>query len=241
MMRTLLLIVSTVVVLALVAGLYVWMQPPTQTRSVAMPPRPGAPRQGGSAPATTSHTQTIIGEGQDVWVLVPDEKTGATKYRFRARRYEPQPDGTVIVTRPEAEFYLRDQIVRLEGSHGRVIMPAADATSPRLGGATGPPRRGELYDVTISMARTPRPQQPVLVATMNNIAFDNDTFRIATDAYIAPDGARVPGDQVPVRIRGLEWDFDGRGLTIRWNDRDQRLELLQIAHGESATIKSPQL
>ena len=34
-------------------------------------------------------------------------------------------------------------------------------------------------------------------------------------------------------------DFDGRGMTLRWNDADGRLELLEIAHGDVMTIKHP--
>ena len=39
-------------------------------------------------------------------------------------------------------------------------------------------------------------------------------------------------------MRG-KYEFDGRGLTIRWNDRDRRLELLEIAHGERLIVKEP--
>src|SRR6185369_13823696 len=82
--------------------------------------------------------------------------------------------------------------------------------------------------------------EPTIVAKMNNAAFDNDTFRIATEAFDDPaTGQHVDADQVPVIVRGRDYDFDGRGLVIKWNERDRKLQLLQIEHGESLTIKNP--
>src|SRR5204863_1877737 len=73
----------------------------------------------------------------------------------------------------------------------------------------------------------------------NNIVFDNETFRISTETYMEPDGTSVASDQVAVSVEGRDFDFYGRGLTVRWNDVDQRLELLRIAHGDKLIIKNP--
>ena len=43
---------------------------------------------------------------------------------------------------------------------------------------------------------------------------------------------------MPVTVRGRDYDFDGRGLRIQWNELNQRLQLLEIAHGESLTVKN---
>ena len=51
----------------------------------------------------------------------------------------------------------------------------------------------------------------------------------------------VEADQVPVVLRGEDYDFDGRGLVIRWNERDRRLQLLEIAHGEKLIDQAPEL
>src|SRR5204863_1117726 len=79
---------------------------------------------------------------------------------------------------------------------------------------------------------------PTLDIDMNNAAFDNESFRIFTEGYTDEHGKRIEADQVKVTVRG-KYEFDGRGLTIRWNDRDRRLELLEIAHGERLVIKEP--
>ena len=39
--------------------------------------------------------------------------------------------------------------------------------------------------------------------------------------------------------RGRIGEFDGSGLTLNWNDRDRRLQLLEIAHGGRLMIKNP--
>src|SRR5262249_46317709 len=65
------------------------------------------------------------------------------------------------------------------------------------------------------------------------------TFRIYSDGFTGPDGKYVEPDQVPVIVRGVDYDFDGRGLTIRWNERDQHLQLLEVAHGEKLVVKNP--
>ena len=73
---------------------------------------------------------------------------------------------------------------------------------------------------------------------MPNAVFDNDTFRISTEAYTDESGKRIEADQVPVVVRGRDYDFSGRGLVIRWNQLDRKLQLLEVAHGESLTVKN---
>jgi lipopolysaccharide export system protein LptA len=242
-MRLLLMLIATVVLIALVGGLYLWMQPSTpraalpksatQNSSASIPPPPLR-----STPSTTSESDPIVKAGTDVWVEVRDEKTNEVAWQFRASRYDPQPDNTVNVTHPQAEFFFKNgNSVALEGARGRVVIPGDASRSPDLRGATAPPSRGEMYDVTISMFDDERPEHPVLVCKVNNVSFDNDTFRIATEQYTAPDGTVVPADQVPVQVRGDQYDFDGRGLTILWNDKDRHLQLLEIAHGQSMILK----
>src|SRR5699024_4790222 len=50
-------------------------------------------------------------------------------------------------------------------------------------------------------------------------------------------GATVEGDQVPVTVVGDAYEFEGKGLIIRWHDRDQRLERLEVAHGGRLLLK----
>jgi hypothetical protein len=40
-------------------------------------------------------------------------------------------------------------------------------------------------------------------------------------------------------MRGEQADFDGYGLTLRWDGQNQIIQLLEIAHGERAVMKKP--
>lgn len=233
-MRTFLLIVGTIVAIMAFVVLYILMQPPVPPRASPLPLATKPP-----AATLPVASQTIIQAGQDVWFRVPDER-GGIKWQFRASRYDPQPDNSINVIEPEAEFFLgNDRMVRIRGTHGRVVVPPEVAGRSDVRGPAAPPSRGELYHVTIDLLSASEPRRVLLSCRVNNIAFDTDTFRIATESYTLPDGTIVPADQVPVEVRGEEYDFDGRGLTIYWNDRDRRLQMLEIAHGQSLAVKQP--
>ncbi|HMB96427.1 MAG TPA: hypothetical protein VKK61_10340 [Tepidisphaeraceae bacterium] len=239
-MRTFWLILATVVGLALVAGVYTWMQPSSAKHPSAVQRLSESPVSTDPAP-TTSETDSVVKSGEDVWVKVPDPKTGQLARQFRASRYDPQPDGSVNVTKPQAEFFFSgNQVVGLRGSHGHVVIPGDTTKSADMRGPTSPPSRGELYDVTISLYHAADLRHAVLTFRVNNISFDNDTFRIATESFTDSDGNVVTADQVPVVVRGDDYDFDGRGLVIRWDDRDRRLQSLEVAHGDTLVVKSQQ-
>src|SRR5207249_1197380 len=112
--------------------------------------------------------------------------------------------------------------------------------SNKLGSTGQPamPTRGKLHNVIVSVFDPVDAPEPTITAKMNNAAFDTDNFRIATESYVDEHGNTVEADQVPVVVRGRDYDFDGRGLVIRWNERDRKLQLLEIAHGESLTVKN---
>ncbi|HEY7087199.1 MAG TPA: hypothetical protein VH518_03860 [Tepidisphaeraceae bacterium] len=251
-MRTVKLIIAALILLAGVTALYVWMQPSNPSkppsaaqrlaavRATAQRPAPAGVGPGTEASATTEPTG-VIHSGDSVWVKIPDEKIpNRIAWQFRADRYDPQPDNSMSVLHPQAEYFSTNgQKVTIEGTHGRVVMPGeAGKTASDLRNSVGPPSRGEMYDVTIRLYAPQRPKHPAFTCRVNNVAFDNDTFRIATEGFKKPDGTLIPADQVPVQVRGDEYDFDGRGLTIRWNDRDRRLESLEVAHGESFVVKN---
>jgi hypothetical protein len=147
-------------------------------------------------------------------------------------------------------FFTSDggQRLRVEGVSGEVIVPGGGGASGQQGnsgnsrmqggGNMTPPSRGRLETVEIAMYEPADAAEPTLVATMPNAAFDNDTFRISTEAYTEASGKRIEADQVPVIVRGRDYDFSGRGLVIRWNQLDRKLQLLEVAHGESLTVKN---
>ena len=54
---------------------------------------------------------------------------------------------------------------------------------------------------------------------VNNLSFDNDTFLLATEEFKDASGNIIAADEVPVTIRGDEYDFDGRGMVMHWDER----------------------
>ncbi|HET6248688.1 MAG TPA: hypothetical protein VFE47_13380 [Tepidisphaeraceae bacterium] len=200
------------------------------------------------APPTKGQPWTLIKPGHGVWVSAYDEN-GILKNRFKSDEYQPQPNGKIHVTNPVAEFYMaHNQMMRLIGKTGEVSMPPS---SPTAGGSpaqfvSGSPNRGQIEDVTIqlfNMLPGALPDVPDETITTRNIQFDNATRLITTETE---DG--IPADQIPVHMRSdpdhlrpdsdhRGYDFDGRGMRLRWNDKDGRLDLLEIAHGEQLIVK----
>ena len=168
-------------------------------------------------------------------------------YTFRADDYESRPGNRIQVRNPEVEFFqyvregkdpsdprTRTQRVRLVGKTGTVELARAAAEASADGiepGPAGPPKRGVLYDVTIQVVPDITTERVSTTLVTPNIAFDNETFEITSQAYQAADGTPVAADRVPVVASG-DYEFVGQGLTLRWNDVDGRLELLEIAHGQ---------
>jgi len=235
-MRTYVLILATLGLLGGAFAFYCRSQPPvagsggTQVHHAEPPPA--------TRPASEA---TSLQRGDAPWVKMIDAD-GKVASQYRAREYLPRPDGTVHLISPEADFFVgQHERLHVTGVNGDVVMHSS--TSISLSGnsqPSGQPTRGRLNDVTMTLIDESILSQPVIVLTMtaNNIEFDNDSFLITTGGYTSPDGKSVPPDQVPVQVRG-EYEFNGRGLTLRWNDHDDRLELLEIAHGEDLTIVHP--
>lgn len=269
-MRTVLLVSVTLLVLAGVFGAYLLMQGgapapvaggerelplPARPRDVNRPTPATTPAAGGlttggaaqSTPAAVAPPTTqplaaerVIGAGENVWVKNVD-KSGRLANEFRAARYDPRPDDTVDVLKPEARFYVdEDSILILTAERGRIFVPPATGQREAIRDTRGQmPTRGELIHVTLALHRSVD-APAVLSANMPNIVFDNDTFRIATESYTDATGATVPADAVPVTVRGEEYDFDGYGLVLRWNEMDGRLQALDIARGERLVVKRPE-
>jgi hypothetical protein len=231
------LILATVAVIG-VGFLVYWLVQPPPTVSQVQRQRPIE-----VVPATRpvgAETPSIVGAGEGVWVKRFNQDTGALLSQFRGARFDPPGDGTYRVTKPEAEFFLGNgQFLRVRGQSGVIVTDAAAMSQDDLQSTpTTPPSRGELENVTIELFDRIDATNPMLTVELPNAAFDNDTFRIYTQDYRA-DGRTIAADQVPVKVRGVDYDFDGKGLTIRWNERNARLEFMEIAHGGRLLIKNP--
>ena len=199
--------------------------------------RAAAPMVVPSTIATLNPEASIVGRSEGVWINTIDPRTQKLVKAFRFERLDPRKDDAVDVTRPQARFYADDGgVLELEGTDGVVVYTQSGdhADAKAMGSAT--PDNGVFRNVTIRQFAGPANERATLVATLPAIRFDSNDNRIATiDSVI--DGRGVLADQVPVTVRGDDYEFDGRGLTMRWNDRDGRIEELKVHHGERLLIR----
>src|SRR3954470_15758309 len=74
--------------------------------------QPGPARQAGLTVTPTvqglnsNEGDLIVGKGENAWVRQFDDQ-GRLSSRFRAQKWDPQKNGLVKVTRPEAELFVK--------------------------------------------------------------------------------------------------------------------------------------
>ena len=235
-MRSLILVILSALLLA---GLFVgyWMAQPA--------PHGGGVESTKNQPEVTWPTNKdpnrlgAIRPGQVVSVKKYDDR-GELISEFNGDRFIPRKDGTIDVINPVARFFLANhQHIEITGKTGNVIIK--DAPDPGKSGFTNmappsPPSRGRLNQVNVTLVDETR-GQPLMTMTTNNVVFDNETYRITTEGYKEGE-QEIAWDQVPVHVTG-QIKMDGRGLAVRWNDKDGRLELLEIEHGDVLEITDP--
>lgn len=258
-MRTILFVILAAAVAAGGFAVYWKVQPPlTQllgdgTPAAPVHMNPDRPSQSGMI------------HGDQPWSKQFD-KQGQLASRMRADDVQPLGNGRVRVTDVVSQFFQhfkadpknpdpakhveRTQVIQIKGKWGDLEMQdSADGASQTMkGGASGTPRRGRLNDVVIKLFRDAADLAaedagrdgpgPMLTMVTNNIAFDNESFEMSTEAYRDAAGRHIPADQVPIHVTG-DYDFDGRGLKLRWNEVEGRLEYLEVAHGERLVIHHP--
>jgi hypothetical protein len=220
----------------LLAGLFLgyWMSQPASLRiktneSIKLP-----------VPPPPKPDSLALREGDRVWLSQYD-KNGQLISRFSADQYIPQADGTIRVTKPVAQFFLANhQHLEIQGDDGNVVakdVPRIAQNAFSSAGPPAPPSRGRLNHVRVALVDELK-NAHVLTMKTDNVVFDNETYRISTEGYEDHPGHKIADDEVPVHVTG-QIEMEGRGLTVRWNDKDGRLELLQIDHGEYLKITDP--
>ena len=259
-MRTFLKIFLTVVVLAGAFVAYIVFQPASAARQAATRPAPQVLKRNAEG--------MIIGEGENAWVRqFDDEGRLASRFRAEkwepqknglVRVIRPEAELLLKGGRDKDGKERPRPLVRIRGDDGEVVvqsLPDAAATDKPLASSQGggpaaaggkgqsvgpaqPPSSGRLNGVVIEVFEAEDHPEPRVTLRTNNIVFDNDTFRISTESYRAGAGSTVAPDQVEVSVTGPDFDFYGRGLTVRWNDLEERLDLLRIAHGDRLVIKN---
>src|SRR5438045_205469 len=133
-----LIIFATIVLIACGFFAYLWFQPAVTTTTsrsnsgnATETTAPASELAPASRPVETPDPERVGGAGvsENIYIKVPDEKTGALSTEFRAKRFEPRKDGTVDVTEPEATFYLGaktntdGQKLVIRGKSGKVAVP----------------------------------------------------------------------------------------------------------------------
>src|SRR6185312_6574014 len=224
---------------ALLAGLFMgyWsMQPTTPAASITHREATVAPPPSDNDSAYSGVHDSGVG-----WVLDHDDR-GQVKTAFKGDHYHPKPDGTVDVVNPVAKFFLANhQHIEIQGQTGNVVLKGATGAGNAglmTGGATAVvPTRGRLDHVVVTLVDEITNKITLTMRTRNAV-FDNETFCVSTEGYRDENGQFIAGDQVPVHVTG-QIHMEGRGLTVRWNDRDGRLELLEIQHGDVLIIDDP--
>ena len=243
-MRSLLIVLATLAVLAVGFWLYVRSQGELPAPYVQ---QQGAPPVPATLPATAA-TVGRLGPGEGAWYDRYDPRTRQRTMRIRWEQYEPLEDGRLRVQRPQIELLLKSDdpdddvaagrnIIRITGVSGHIstqeTVDRARGAPPGLG-AGRVPTAGDLSDVTIQLIDEGR---VVLTATMNNAFFDSETYEIATRAF-EDNGVLVPADQVPVTVVG-DYEFEGRGLRLQYNQLERRLEYLRIHRGRRLKVLHP--
>ncbi|MGA2499530.1 MAG: hypothetical protein ABSH20_17450, partial [Tepidisphaeraceae bacterium] len=238
-MRSFLVLVSAAIISIMAFGIY-WMMTGAESPPVDHP----ASRPGKTVNATLpTASETVVGPGQGAGWDKYDPRTGLLTSRIHVDRYEQARDGKLLVARPRVDFFLKNgQLLRIYGERGAIVMQesVARSKSGMSGPNLGQPRSGDLSDVTLFMlpdADTPD-DKATLTLRMNNASFDNETFKIQTEAYRDAAGNLVQGDRVPVTVRGKDYEFDGTGLRLQYNEIEQRLEYMRIAYGQRLLVKN---
>ena len=231
-MRSALLIIGSAVFVAIAFCIYLLIQAapsaPNGTIIQAVPT---------SAPVITTQDAQSFHAGTDPWLKSFDGNT-----EFRAKSYTPHQDGVIDMVAPQARFFLGGgAVLTIDGETGYMVDP--NSTAGKMQGQSLQPTRGQMQHVVLKKFNAIGDAIPQFTCWLNNVSFDNATTTIVTDECDIPDASgklvHTPADEVPVHVVGIDYDFDGRGLYIKYDERDRKLQRLEIAHGEKLVIKHP--
>ena len=242
-MRSAILILSLLLVLGGVFFLVVLRDRPAMYADEAATRAATQPTSVPIVPATIATLDpdaAIVGSTANAHFDVLDPTTGRKVKEYSFARLDPRKNENVDVTLPRAWFYNEDgSTITLEGTVGTISYSQNGRRGDTSNAGNATPQSGTLRDVTIRMfeGAADAGDPPTLVCRVPAVQFDSIDNRISTaDGNV--DGKLVLAEQMPVTVRGRDYDFDGRGMTMRWNDRDGRLEQLDIRHGDRLVIRN---
>src|SRR5688572_20688566 len=211
-----------------------------------MPDPESAPRrQAEVVPTEPRDADHLIGDVDGVTLRTHDAATGAPVAEIRIGEYRRSGENQVVLREIEATILTEggSGIITLSAPTGTVDLEAEAQQEDRLTPeALGTADIARLSDVVVRWYETAAdaergPAAALLTLRVNNLIYDNKQFSLFTDDTVI-DGGTVLADDVPVEVRGRDYDFDGRGLLVRWDARTRRPTLFRVARGERLTIKT---
>ncbi len=173
-------------------------------------------------PALTGDGTLDVGDAAQVGVDLPSggwvQKTdaqGRLVQQYRCSSLDPDPpdmpDGWIEMEEPEVELFLgKDRVVTISGDRGLANAPGRALESGEISGHV----RICIYDGVkpgIALQR----DDPSMVMTTPQATFDNYLGEVTCDSEVL--------------IISRQHEIAGRRLTLRFNDRDERLEYLKLA------------
>ncbi len=157
---------------------------------------------------------------------------GEPKYQFRSAKWEPVSETEFKLVQPEiCVFMPGGQITQVRADEGQMFVE-------RAGGNNFNPKRGYLkghvmifIDRTDKAWRRAKPEQAapeqhpdqIIHIWLDEIRFDLDQSWI-----------KSPGT---LRVQSSEAEIEGSGLTLAWNERDNRIERLDIEQGKRMELR----
>ena len=165
----------------------------------------------------STHDITGMGRGEGGWIQQVDPDTGRLVREFRYQKLDPKESGEFEVSQPEARIYIAPhRVVRLRSDDGYIVAP------------DNIPLEGTFrQDVKVMIYESPRDRKPDL---------SDDSPDIAAVIYL--DDAKFStvlgkiDSAGKVRVQTPDAYFLGRGLTLLYNEPEQRIDFLEIAQGQ---------
>lgn len=236
-MRTLLLVLASVVVFV---GAYL-------ASSILLPDPPMALDEGDQGGTLTLPEATAPGEGvgpsEGMSFRVFDPQTNLPVAQVRIGTYRRTGERTVELKDVTVSVAVQGgaaAVLTSERGIMRVEPPVSGGDSQIDADALAAADQVRLSDVTIrwydDAANLARGRGATTTATLDNVLLDYTRMTLAT-ADTTINGRTVLSDDVPVRVRGSDYDFDGYGLLIAWDANAKRPELVRVARGERLVVK----
>ena len=179
--------------------------------------------------ANTASFGDAIRSGQGIYLRIEeDSQLSAELY---SNTLDPVAAKRYSLDAPRAWIYLDNgRTVHVRADDGRVYMPSREA-GPESGIFTG--------DVDVRVYLTPEAGRPVdLVADVPEARLQ--TSALAFDFTFGERSTPADEGPLPVTVTTADVVFQGNGLRLLLSEVDQRVELLEIAEGESITFTPPQ-